>query len=281
MKKISFKVGIVCLLISALLLSGCQEKILHNLSEQEVNRLITLLDQKNIAAKKIKQPDGAWAIGVPSSQTIESIQSIEESRLLRNISKTEKEKTSLISSREEQRARIERGLSDQIQTTLASMPGVLEARVHLNLPPIDPLFGQILAPGSGSASVLLVTSQQFSFKKEQVAALVAGAAGLSTKKVTTLISHSFEAIKNGPTESASLKNQVDPVGLENHTHLKNVAQQGWLKENQIWLGISLLVTGLCGLIAMIFLSISSDKKFSKAGARAKGKGNDFVHSFSN
>ena len=94
-----------------------------------------------------------------------------------------------MSSREQQRFQFERSLSSSIETTLSALDGVLDVRVHLNLPVSDPLFGKpVNSQDKGSASVLLITGSVFPNSNEQIASLVAGASGISSKNVSVLIS---------------------------------------------------------------------------------------------
>ncbi len=103
----------------------------------------------------------------------------------------------MLASREDQRFRYERSLSHEIELTLSNAPGVLESRVHLNLPAIDPIFGQPLGKKEGSGSVLLVVRDAV-LKREEVATLVAGASGVPEESISVLIT-SAEAIRNCET----------------------------------------------------------------------------------
>jgi type III secretory pathway lipoprotein EscJ len=94
------------------------------------------------------------------------------------------------------------------------MRGVLEARVHLNLPENDPLFGT-RKESSGSGSVLLVTDSDFSAKDEEVAALVSGAAGIPAAKVSVLRSRAERQISDPlqvKAESAQPATDLKPQG---------------------------------------------------------------------
>ena len=88
--------------------------------------------------------------------------------------------SSLYANRDDQRFLFERKLSAEIEATLVTVSGILEARVHLNLPPIDPLFGKEIGGRQGSASVLLVIQPEAAVERDAIAALVAGAAGIAS-----------------------------------------------------------------------------------------------------
>lgn len=178
------------ILLSLLLaLAGCREQIIHDLSEGDANRLMTRLNTAGIEAEKVRQADTGWALSVSSSNARQAIGYLIDSRAMRRPGRADDEKPSLVSSREEQRFRYERSVSRELEGTLAGIEGVLEARVHLNLPLADPLFGSVAGlAGGGTASVLLVTSGELRLSKEEVAALVAQAVGIESQKVAVLVS---------------------------------------------------------------------------------------------
>jgi len=172
------------------MLAACQEQILHNLSETEVNKILTRLDEISVAAEKVKQPDGSWGLSVPKADALKAIKYLNETRILPESGTALSERPSMITSREEQRFRYERAISREIELTLANIPGVLEARVHLNLPVVDPLFGQPLGNQRGTGSVLLVVRDS-SLSREQIAALVSGASGIPSDGVSVLFSQAL------------------------------------------------------------------------------------------
>ena len=150
---------------------------------------MTRLNTAGIEAEKVRQADSGWALSVSSSNARQAIGYLIDSRAMRRPGKGDDEKASLVSSREEQRFRYERSVSRELEATLAGIEGVLEARVHLNLPLADPLFGTVSGrAGEGTASVLLVTSGELRLSKDEVAALVAQAVGINSQKVAVLVS---------------------------------------------------------------------------------------------
>lgn len=167
-------------------LTGCNEQIVHDLTEMDSNKLIARLHERNIMAEKVKQADGKWALSVDSAQTMAALTYLSENRLLNERAQTPIEKSSIISSREDQRFRYERALSREVEATILNIPGVLDARVHLNLPAVDPLFGQPLNSAPGSASVLVVSSSS-DVNHADVQSLVSGASGIPASGVSVLI----------------------------------------------------------------------------------------------
>lgn len=181
-------------------LVGCRDEIMHNLSEAEANRLITRLHESGVEAQKEPQSDGQWALAVDDADAIKALKLLSDNRLIREDTTPIKSGSSVISSREDQRFRFERGLSGEIERTLGSMSGVLEARVHLNLPLVDPIFGQRMNGDEGSASVLLITDGAVSLDKAAISSLVAGASGIKPAQISVLVSAAVEpmVVDNSP-----------------------------------------------------------------------------------
>jgi type III secretion protein J len=174
------------------IISACQEQIVHDLSEREANSVMSQLSMARLDARKVQQPDGRWAISVEHDEMIPALSYIETRRILTTRdAKSVSNKGSMIPSREEQRFRYERSVAVSIEESLSALPGVLDARVHVNLPDDDLLFGDLARKG-GSGSVLLVVDRTFVAGDDEVAALVGGAAGLPRDVVRVLKSQTAE-----------------------------------------------------------------------------------------
>jgi flagellar M-ring protein FliF len=167
-------------------LIGCEETVIHQLNEREANQVITHLADVSIVSRKVRQADGTWAIQVDEADHIGALKALSAARMLRNVEPREERGNSLLVGREEQRFRHERALSAEIERTLSSVPLVLESRVHLNLPAVDPLFGQRLERTQGSASVLLLSRGE-GIDPKQIAAVVSGASGIPAESVAVMI----------------------------------------------------------------------------------------------
>ena len=166
-------------MIVAICCVGCQEQIVHDLSEREANKVLSELHNAKVDANKVVQSDGRWAISVSKPDMFPALSHLESQRVLSAPSPrgSSQAKSGFIPSREEQLFRHERAMAQAIEESLATIPGVLEARVHLNLPAEDPLFG-VSRTNTGSGSVLLLVDDQCTARDEEVARLVGGAAGL-------------------------------------------------------------------------------------------------------
>jgi len=166
---------------------GCDEQILHDLSEQDANKVLSKLSAGSVGARKVLQPDGRWAISVARGEIVTALAYLDTNRVLapRSSAVHATGKGGFVPSREEQWFRYERSVAVSIEDSLGAVQGVLEARVHLNLPETDPLFGT-RKELTGSGSVLLVVDTRYGAKDEEISSLVSGAAGIPASKVTVL-----------------------------------------------------------------------------------------------
>ena len=63
-----------CLLcVMTLVLAGCREQVVHNLTEVDANRYVTRLHDADIKAEKGVQPDGMWSLEVDADQAVAAI----------------------------------------------------------------------------------------------------------------------------------------------------------------------------------------------------------------
>jgi type III secretory pathway lipoprotein EscJ len=222
--------------------AGCQEEIVHDLSEREANRVVSELHNARLSASKIPQADGRWAIAVSADEMVSALKVLEFQRVLAppNARATSLSKGAFIPSREEQIFRYERAMSEALEDSLAAIPGVLEARVHLNLPPDDPLLGSPRV-STGSGSVLLLVGDRCEAKDEEVAHLVGGAAGLPPGTVKVLRSRAESPVV-AQAQERSLS-AVTPDGGDAKTYAPPLRQVllGAIGVCVAWVGSTCLV----------------------------------------
>lgn len=168
----------------------------------------------------------------------------------------------MLSSREEQRFQFERALSRELESTLGALDGVFEARVHLNLPPIDPIFGQQLSPTKGTASVLLLVGADFSAHLTEISSMVAGASGIPIGGVSVLVSQSKEL--------AALPPEQKELGLTTTTN-SELDQSSGLMDRISVRGVLEITIALLILGIGIFSILHSCTKRVRGGASLEGK----------
>ncbi|AUY24039.1 type III secretion system inner membrane ring lipoprotein SctJ [Mixta calida] len=140
----------------ALLLSGCgDDTVLNsNLAENDANDIIAELNRYHIAASKQVDKTGV-SVRVASENIERSVNILDAAGLPRKARTNLGEvfqKSGVISSPMEERARYIYALSQEVESTLAQIDGVVVARVHVVLP-------ERIAPGEpvqpASASVFI------------------------------------------------------------------------------------------------------------------------------
>ncbi len=126
-----------------LFLVGCNEQALYSqLSEQEVNEMIVLLQEAGISAQKISLKEGAFSVTTQPSDFGYAVTVLSENgypkkeyQSLCDIFPSE----GLVKSPLAERARLDCGRSQELTQTLETIDGVVSARVHLAIPKNDPL----------------------------------------------------------------------------------------------------------------------------------------------
>jgi type III secretory pathway lipoprotein EscJ len=167
------------LLIAALLiLCGCRETILHDLDEEQANRVWVTLRHHRIEAEKNRSGAG-WSIAVEKSAAGRALTTLEKLRLPRRPRNRERS-SSFIPSRAEKDLLREQQLSERLEETLSALPGVVDARVHYLLEEKE--------RARSSASVLLVTLPGVTVDVRQIKEIVAGGGALDGGRVSVALS---------------------------------------------------------------------------------------------
>lgn len=131
------------LLSISMILCGCgKADLLSNISEQEANDILSTLQQANLPATKKAGAESTWTIVINDtnnfSRAVELLKSKGFPRVnFDNMGKVF-QKSGLVSSPLEERARLMHAMAETISETLSAIPGVLTARVHVVLPENDP-----------------------------------------------------------------------------------------------------------------------------------------------
>ena len=216
-----------------LALTGCGDEIVHDISELDANKIITQLHDVGIGAEKISAREGQWSIRVSSDYAVQAMRYLDSSRTL-SPTRSEDSASSLIPSREDQLYRFERQMSRGLEGTLKTLSGVLDARVHLNLPRSESLFGEGKEESPTSGSVLLIVNTAFVTNPAEVTALVSGAAGVARERVSVVVNRTV---------------QVSETSFINSTVPRPA--------NEIVKSPSLSNILVAGLLALVFVTASS------------------------
>jgi type III secretion protein J len=173
--------------------AGCGVGLLHGLDEAQANEVVAALDRAGIAADKAgDDAQGRWKVVVPRGEMARAVAVLEARSLPRRPVKGVAEAFAdgaggLFPSAAAERARLEASLAADLERTLERLPGVRTARVHLVLPPDDPLRGDDAHPRP-TAAVLLDAAAPIAAGEAEVRRLVAGAVeGLQAADVSVVV----------------------------------------------------------------------------------------------
>jgi type III secretion protein J len=198
----TLKVRVVLALGTALLLGGCSGQELYTqLSERQANEMVAVLRQAGIDADK-KVADGRFSVLTPRGDFSDAVRVLNAQGYPREsfdtIGKVFK-REGFVSSPLEERARLVHALSQEISNTIASIDGVVTARVHLVVPDRHPLLDK---PQPAAASVFIKhrPDRDLTPQVTQIKALVVNSLeGLSYDHVTVAL---FPAEAMPTTEAA-------------------------------------------------------------------------------
>jgi type III secretion protein J len=145
-------------LVLALAATGCAVPVAAALDEPDANRVVVALDQAGIDATKEIDPqaEGKFRVTVPRDDAARALTTMRDEELPRAKSRgllDAADRGQLVPSQAAEHAQLVAGLAGELERTLGGVDGVLTARVHLNLPPREPLRDG--PPAKASASVLL------------------------------------------------------------------------------------------------------------------------------
>lgn len=185
--------------VLAVTVSGCSTNILHGVDERSANEATAALERAGIGAEKIPD-EGAAAGGAGATYTLrvaraDGTRALDLLRALglphdrrRGFSETYGQ-PSLIPTASEERARYVDALAGEIERTLESADGVVNARVHLVLEENDPLAVDGKPRSGARAAVLLkARSGRTPLAEADVQKLVAGSvAGLDPASVSVVV----------------------------------------------------------------------------------------------
>lgn len=196
----------------ALALSGCAVPVAGALDEPDADRVVVALDQAGIDAAKEADPlsEGKYRVTVPRDDAARAIVTMRDEELPRKKPRgllDAADRGQLVPSQAAEHAQLVGGLAGELERTLDGIDGVLSARVHLSLPPHEPLRDG--APAKATASVLVEhRGATPPLAPESIQRLVAGGApGLAPADVAVV----FVPRAGRPAMARSELSHVGPI----------------------------------------------------------------------
>ncbi len=182
----------LALIVALVALAGCSREIAAGLDESDANRGVVSLAHAGIDAEKVADPqaEGRFRLVVGRDDATSAIAVLSGEEIPRARQAATKD-SPLVTTPEADRAARVSQMAQAIERTLASVDGVLDARVHLDVPPVDPLAAALAGEAKGpraTASVLVRhRGANPPIGLDDVRRLVAGAvAGLAPEAVAVV-----------------------------------------------------------------------------------------------
>lgn len=171
-------------------LAGCGGQELYGqLDERQANEMVAILHSAGLEGEKVKQENG-FAVQTSSGHFAQAVRTLNAQGYPRasfdTLGKVFK-REGFVSSPLEERARLIHALSQEISNTLASIDGVVMARVHLVVPEHNPLADK---PQPAAASVFIKhrPDRDMASQTAQIKALVVNSVeGLPYDNVTVAL----------------------------------------------------------------------------------------------
>lgn len=143
---------VVLALLTCLVLTGCSTTQLYgNLSEDEANAVLAALLEASIEARKTPGEEGAYAVSVATDDFARAMRILEEralpARRFADLGQVFGGDAMFLTPVEE-KARYLYAMQEELAQTVASIDGVLTARVHLVLPEQDQLGNDLYVPSA-------------------------------------------------------------------------------------------------------------------------------------
>ena len=140
--------GRVLALVGLLALAACQAELYSGQTDRSVNEMVAVLAANGIEAKRVPGDDGKFGVSVPRREFARAITVLSEKGLPRTDPiglDTVFSGDKIVSTPFEERARFMFAIGQELAASLTQIAGVVDARVHVNVPEAQPLADERVA----------------------------------------------------------------------------------------------------------------------------------------
>ena len=199
-------------IIVAFVASGCSVEVLHDIDEGQANDIVDQLHRRGIEADKVRITRGnstSYTLRVSRRDAPRAWRLLRQNNLprphRRGLGETFGD-VGLVPTVTQEQALMRHALAGELERSLESIDGVVQARVHVVLPEKRAPFASASAKTTTArAAVLLVTRNPAPIKEEAVRQLVSGSVDqLDSDRVNVVITQTQQAMIAGATDMANL-----------------------------------------------------------------------------
>lgn len=196
------------LFVLALVLFGCQDELLHSVDAQTAQEAVGVLADNGVEARKVPQGKERFAVVVPRGMTLESLQILRSRGLPRASERNATDARGIVPSAMEDHLLLQRDTAQGLRESLLAVPGVVDARINLSLPPTRG-FRQGPAPEPRASAVVRWVGTSPPLAESDVQRIVAAAVpGLEASTVAVLLTGA-----HAPAQAAARIVQVGPIAV--------------------------------------------------------------------
>jgi type III secretion protein J len=248
------------------LLCGCgKADLLSNVDESQANDIMSVLQQASLAATKKPGVESTWTIAIDDtskfSQAVELLKSKGFPRTDFNDLGKVFQKSGLVSSPLEERARLMYAMAETISETLSKIPGVLTARVHVVLPENDP-YAENSIPSSAAVFISYRAETNLEESVREIKYLVTNSIqGLSYDKVSIAL---FPVTFDADTQQQERSRLTSVLGIS--------VEQSSVDKLWVLIGVvSVLLITAVGVVCFLgYELVKKSKAGGSGGAPANG-----------
>lgn len=256
--------SLLSLLTLVLLSSGCGKSQLYtNVSEKQANEMVALLRARNLSVNKIAGAENTWTLEVANNHFANAVDILNNHGYPRDEFQTMDkvfQKSGLVSSPTEERARFMYALSEDLAETISNINGVVTARVHIVLPEDNP-YNETVTPSS--AAVFISYRPDSSVED-------------SIRDIKYLVTNSVEGLSYDKVTVALFPAQIIPEDSLPENQFVNVLSIHMTKASlwSFWLFVGILVFGVAAVsfvlakILFDYLAVKKEERMKREQAKA-------------
>lgn len=256
--------SLLSLLTLVLLSSGCGKSQLYtNVSEKQANEMVALLRARNLSVSKIAGAENTWTLEVANNHFANAVDILNNHGYPKDEFQTMDkvfQKSGLVSSPTEERARFMYALSEDLAETISNINGVVTARVHIVLPEDNP-YNETVTP---SSAAVFISYRPDSNVEDSI------------RDIKYLVTNSVEGLSYDKVTVALFPAQIIPEDSLPENQFVNVLSIHMTKASlwSFWLFVGILVFGVAAVsfvlakILFDYLAVKKEERMKREQAKA-------------